>query len=417
MAYSGKKEALTLINIETNESGASAKIVVVGVGGAGNNAVNRMIEERILGVEFVGVNTDAQALQLCKAPNAIQIGEKLTKGLGAGAQPEIGEKAAQENIDELTAAIDGADMVFVTCGMGGGTGTGAAPVIANIARSKGALTVGVVTKPFKFEAKTRMTNALAGIEKLKENVDTLIVIPNDRLLEIVDRRTSIPEALKKADEVLQQAVQGITDLINVPGLINLDFADVQTVMTGKGIAHIGIGTSTGDDKAVEAVKEAISSPLLETTIEGATHVIINVSGDISLLEANEAASYIQELAGENANIIFGAVYDDSIQDTATITVIATGIEDVNVNNAMAGFTSKMTSTRPLGKPSYNFSNGTGNASRNGSGVNSSTSSTNTNTSRPASDIPIPGLKRVEPVVPQTNDKDLSIPTFLRRTKK
>ena len=216
----GKKEALTLINIETNESSASAKIVVVGVGGAGNNAVNRMIEERILGVEFVGVNTDAQALQLCKAPNAIQIGEKLTKGLGAGAQPEIGEKAAQENIDELTAAIEGADMVFVTCGMGGGTGTGAAPVIASIAKSKGALTVGVVTKPFKFEAKTRMTNALSGIEKLKDNVDTLIVIPNDRLLEIVDRRTSIPEALKKADEVLQQAVQGITDLINVPGLIN-----------------------------------------------------------------------------------------------------------------------------------------------------------------------------------------------------
>ncbi len=407
----GKKEALTLINIETNESSASAKIVVVGVGGAGNNAVNRMIEERILGVEFVGVNTDAQALQLCKAPNAIQIGEKLTKGLGAGAQPEIGEKAAQENIDELTAAIEGADMVFVTCGMGGGTGTGAAPVIASIAKSKGALTVGVVTKPFKFEAKTRMTNALSGIEKLKDNVDTLIVIPNDRLLEIVDRRTSIPEALKKADEVLQQAVQGITDLINVPGLINLDFADVQTVMTDKGIAHIGIGSSTGDEKAIEAVKEAISSPLLDTTIDGATHVIINISGDVSLVEANEAASYIQELAGENANIIFGAVYDDTVQDSATITVIATGIEDVDVNNAMAGFSNKMSTTKPLVKPTYNFSNSTSNVTKNTTSINTST------ISRPASDTSIPGLKHAEPVVSTVTEKDLSIPTFLRKNKK
>ena len=214
---------------------------------------------------------------------------KLTKGLGAGAQPEIGEKAAEENVEELTQAIKGADMVFVTCGMGGGTGTGAAPVVAKISKELGILTVGVVTKPFKFEARTRMTNALSGIEKLKDNVDTLIVIPNDKLLEIVDRRTTMPDALKKADEVLQQAVQGITDLINVPGLINLDFADVKTVMINKGVAHIGIGTATGDDKAVEAVKQAVTSPLLETTIEGASHVIINISGDISLIEANEAA--------------------------------------------------------------------------------------------------------------------------------
>ena len=406
----GKKEALTLINIETNESSASAKIVVVGVGGAGNNAVNRMIEERILGVEFVGVNTDAQALQMCKAPNSIQIGEKLTKGLGAGAQPEIGEKAAQENIDELTAAIEGADMVFVTCGMGGGTGTGAAPVIASIAKSKGALTVGVVTKPFKFEAKTRMTNALTGIEKLKDNVDTLIVIPNDRLLEIVDRRTSIPEALKKADEVLQQAVQGITDLINVPGLINLDFADVKTVMTDKGIAHIGIGSSTGDEKAIDAVKEAISSPLLDTTIDGATHVIINISGDVSLVEANEAASYIQELAGENANIIFGAVYDDSVQDSATITVIATGIEDVNVNNAMAGFSNKMPTSKPLMKPTYNFSNGTSNVTK------STTSANYSHLAKTVSDTTIPGLKPAEPVTPTMTEKDLDVPIFLKNRK-
>ena len=230
-----------MLEIKTTEAESSAKIIVIGVGGAGNNAVNRMIDENIGGVEFVGVNTDKQALLLCKAPTLIQIGEKLTKGLGAGAQPEVGAKAAEESMEELSAAIEGADMVFVTCGMGGGTGTGAAPVVAKIAKDQGILTVGVVTKPFKFEAKARMVNALSGVDKLRENVDTLIVIPNDKLLEIVDRRTTFPDALKKADEVLQQAVQGITDLINMPALINLDFADVQTVMKDKGLAHIGIG--------------------------------------------------------------------------------------------------------------------------------------------------------------------------------
>jgi len=315
-----------LLEIRTNEADASAKILVIGVGGAGNNAVNRMIEENIIGVEFVCVNTDKQHLKSCKAPLCVQIGEKLTKGLGAGAKPEIGQKAAEESKEQLTEIIQGADMVFVTCGMGGGTGTGAAPVVAQIAKDMGILTVGIVTKPFKFEAKTRMSNAISGIEKLKEHVDTLIVIPNDKLLEIVDRRTTMPDALRKADEVLQQGVQGITDLINVPGLINLDFADVQTVMKDKGIAHIGIGVGTGDDKCIEAVKQAITSPLLETTIQGATHVIINISGDISLIEANEAATMVQELAGESANIIFGAMYDDTNPDTATITVIATGLE-------------------------------------------------------------------------------------------
>ena len=315
-----------MLEIKINEAENSAKIIVIGVGGAGNNAVNRMVDENIAGVEFIGINTDKQALQFCKAPTAMQIGEKLTKGLGAGAKPDVGQKAAEENSEEIAQAIKGADMVFVTCGMGGGTGTGAAPVIAKIAKDMGILTVGVVTKPFRFEAKTRMSNALAGIENLKASVDTLIVIPNDKLLEIVDRRTTMPDALKKADEVLQQAVQGITDLINVPGLINLDFADVQTVMTDKGIAHIGIGHAKGDDKAVEAVKQAVASPLLETTIEGATHVIINISGDISLIEANEAASYVQELAGDDANIIFGAMYDENAQDEATITVIATGLD-------------------------------------------------------------------------------------------
>ena len=339
-----------MLEIKINESDNAARIIVVGVGGAGNNAVNRMIDENIAGVEFIGVNTDKQALQFCKAPTAMQIGEKLTKGLGAGARPDIGEKAAEESSEEISQALKGADMVFVTCGMGGGTGTGAAPVVAKIAKDMGILTVGVVTKPFRFEAKTRMSNALEGIENLKNSVDTLIVIPNDRLLEIVDRRTTMPDALKKADEVLHQAVQGITDLINVPGLINLDFADVQTVMIDKGIAHIGIGKAKGDDKAIEAVKQAVSSPLLETTIEGASHVIINISGDISLIEANEAASYVQELSGDEANIIFGAMYDENAQDEATITVIATGLDEhganASVSTAMKGFTSFKGKTSP-----------------------------------------------------------------------
>ena len=317
-----------MLEIKTNESEAAARIILVGVGGGGNNAVNRMIDEQIAGVEFIAVNTDKQALQLCKAPTLMQIGEKLTKGLGAGAQPEVGEKAAEESAEEISAALKGADMVFVTCGMGGGTGTGAAPVVARIAKEQGALTVAVVTKPFRFESRTRMANALAGIDKLKENVDTMIVIPNDKLLEVVDRRTTMPEALKKADEVLQQGIQGITDLINVPSLINLDFADIQTVMKDKGIAHIGIGEGRGDDKALEAVKQAVASPLLETTIQGASHVIINISGDITLMDASDAADYVQELAGENANIIFGAMYDDTRSDEATITVIATGLHNV-----------------------------------------------------------------------------------------
>ena len=348
--YKGAKGGNTVLEIMTNEAESSAKIIVVGVGGAGNNAVNRMVEEAIGGVEFIGVNTDKQALTLCKAPTVIQIGEKLTKGLGAGAKPEIGEKAAEESIEEIRQAIQGADMVFVTCGMGGGTGAGAAPVVAGVAKEMGILTVGVVTKPFRFEAKTRMSNALSGIEKLKENVDTLIIIPNDKLLEIVDRRTTMPEALKKADEVLQQAVQGITDLINLPALINLDFADVQTVMIDKGVAHIGIGEGKGDDKAMEAVQQAVSSPLLETTIQGASHVIINVSGDISLMDANDAATYVQDLTGEDTNIIFGALYDDKEADYVRITVIATGLDDETARKASVERNkkaAKTTTVRPV----------------------------------------------------------------------
>ena len=330
-------------------------IKVVGVGGGGGNAVNRMADAGVQHVELVCMNTDRQALQLCKAPQLVQIGEKLTKGLGAGAKPEVGAKAAEESMDELTELIKGADMVFVTCGMGGGTGTGAAPVVAGIAKELGCLTVGVVTKPFRFEARQRMNNAIQGIERLKQNVDTLIVIPNDKLLEIVDRRTSMPEALKKADEVLQQGVQGITDLINVPGLINLDFADISTVMKDKGIAHIGIGEGHGDDKALEAVKQAITSPLLETTIEGATDIIINISGDIGLIEANEAAMYVEELAGESANIIFGAMYDDSNPDSATITVIATGLEEekkVEASPQKPGYAKKPLYQTSVGSNTY-----------------------------------------------------------------
>ena len=310
-----------MLEIKTNDTETACKIIVVGVGGAGNNAVNRMVDVDITGVEFIGVNTDVQALQLCRAPKLLQIGEKLTKGLGAGANPEVGMKAAEESADEIANAIKGADMVFVTCGMGGGTGTGAAPVVAQIAKEMGVLTVGIVTKPFRFEAKQRMANALSGIERLRQSVDTLIVIPNDRLLEIVDRRTTMPEALRKADEVLQQGVQGITDLIN------LDFADVETVMKDKGVAHIGIGYGSGDDKCMEAVKQATTSPLLETNIEGASHVILHIAGAVSLIEVNEAATYVQELAGDEANIIFGAIYDETAPDQCRITVIATGLEE------------------------------------------------------------------------------------------
>ena len=402
-----------MLEIRTTEADTSAKIIVIGVGGAGNNAVNRMIDENIGGVEFIGVNTDKQALQLCKAPTLIQIGEKLTKGLGAGAQPEIGEKAAEESAEELSAAVKGADMVFVTCGMGGGTGTGAAPVVAKIAKEQGILTVGVVTKPFKFEAKKRMINAVSGIEKLKENIDTLIVIPNDKLLEIVDRRTSMPDALKKADEVLQQAVQGITDLINLPALINLDFADVQTVMKDKGMAHIGIGSAKGDEKAIEAVKLAVASPLLETTINGATHVIINISGDISLMDANDAASYVQDLAGEDANIIFGAKFDETMTDEATITVIATGLETAAPKQTAGGIGNRMVyPTQNAARPSAT------------QGLLNRTAATTPVTNRPVNpevkpSTQMPGIGINVPKRPESTVKpvEINIPDFLKNSKR
>lgn len=305
-----------------------AKIKVVGVGGGGNNAVNRMIESNLQGVEFISINTDKQSLFASKAEYKIQIGEKLTRGLGAGANPEVGAQAAEENRDDIYEALQGSDMVFVTAGMGGGTGTGAAPIVAEIAKEMGILTVAVVTKPFSFEGKRRMQNALDGIENLRQKVDTLVTIPNDRLLQIAEKRTTMIEAFKIADSVLLQGVRGISDLIAIPGLINLDFADVKTIMHEQGLAHMGIGTGTGENGIIDAVKMAITSPLLETTVGGATGVLLNVTGaDIGVLEVNEAAELIREIADPEANIIFGAALDGNLDGEVRVTVIATGFEN------------------------------------------------------------------------------------------
>ncbi|MBE9430109.1 cell division protein FtsZ [Staphylococcus warneri] len=306
-----------------------ATLKVIGVGGGGNNAVNRMIDHGMNNVEFIAINTDGQALNLSKAESKIQIGEKLTRGLGAGANPEIGKKAAEESREQIEDAIQGADMVFVTAGMGGGTGTGAAPVVAKIAKEMGALTVGVVTRPFGFEGRKRQTQAAAGVESMKAAVDTLIVIPNDRLLDIVDKSTPMMEAFKEADNVLRQGVQGISDLIAVSGEVNLDFADVKTIMSNQGSALMGIGVSSGENRAVEAAKKAISSPLLETSIVGAQGVLMNITGgeSLSLFEAQEAADIVQDAADEDVNMIFGTVINPELQDEIVVTVIATGFED------------------------------------------------------------------------------------------
>ena len=306
-----------------------ATLKVIGVGGGGNNAVNRMIDHGMNNVEFIAINTDGQSLNLSKAESKIQIGEKLTRGLGAGANPEIGKKAAEESREQIEDAIQGADMVFVTAGMGGGTGTGAAPVVAKIAKEMGALTVGVVTRPFGFEGRKRSTQAAAGVEAMKAAVDTLIVIPNDRLLDIVDKSTPMMEAFKEADNVLRQGVQGISDLIAVSGEVNLDFADVKTIMSNQGSALMGIGVSSGENRAVEAAKKAISSPLLETSIVGAQGVLMNITGgeSLSLFEAQEAADIVQDAADEDVNMIFGTVINPELQDEIVVTVIATGFED------------------------------------------------------------------------------------------
>ncbi|MBQ9437220.1 MAG: cell division protein FtsZ [Lachnospiraceae bacterium] len=354
-----------MLEIKTVDVQPGCKILVAGVGGAGNNAVNRMVAENIVGVDFVGINTDRQALQLCKAPILLPIGEKLTGGLGAGAVPDVGEKAAEESLEEIKDVLTGYDMVFVTCGMGGGTGTGAAPVVAKCAKDMGILTVGVVTKPFSFEAKVRMKNAIGGIERLKSGVDTLIVIPNDKLLEIVERRVSLREGLKKADEVLQQAVQGITDLINLPADINLDFADVRTVMKDKGIAHVGIGEGKGDDKASEAIKQAVQSPLLETDITGATDVIINITGDVSLSDASDAASYVEQLTGDEVNVVWGAREDkENMADVCRVTVIATGIQEKDIPQSQPGFNRAAAPIRGINQMQRPSSLGAGGGLRN-----------------------------------------------------
>ena len=355
----------------------TATIKVIGVGGAGNNAVNRMIDIGIKGVDFIAVNTDRQALQTSKASTKIQIGEKITRGLGAGANPDIGAQSAEESKSEIAEVLRGADMVFVTAGMGGGTGTGAAPIVASTAKEMGILTIGVVTKPFTFEGKKRLSQAERGIESLKGKVDTLVVIPNDKLLQIIDRKTSIIEAFKMADDILRQGVQGISDLIAIPGLVNLDFADVKTIMLDQGMAHMGVGRAGGENRAEDAAKEAIQSPLLETSIEGARGVIINITGgeDLGLHEVNTAAELVQRSVDPEANIIFGTVTDASMADEIQITVIATGFEKGNTPISSIGVENVVSKTWEKK-------------------INSIPASTETNTSQ----------------------NDLDIPSFLRKPK-
>lgn len=331
------------------EGSGIAKIKVIGVGGGGNNAVNRMIEADVQGVDFIAVNTEIQVLEKSNADEKIQIGEKVTKGLGAGAKPEVGEQAAEESRDDLVRSLSGADMVFVTAGMGGGTGTGAAPVVAQCARELGALTVAVVTKPFTIEGKVRMRNAVEGIEKLKDSVDAILVVPNDKLLNVIDKKTSVKDAFKTADDVLRQGIQGISDLITVPGIINLDFADVRTIMSDQGEALMGIGVGTGDNRASDAATMAINSPLLERSIDGAKGIIISITGneDLGLFEINEASQIITEAADPDANIIWGTSVDPNLgDDTVKITVIATGFESKKNRGAVGtnGFRSGMNST-------------------------------------------------------------------------
>ncbi len=366
-----------------------ANIKVVGVGGGGSNAVNRMIDAGLPGVEFIACNTDAQALVISDAKIRIQIGDKLTKGLGAGANCEIGEKAAEEDRDKLAESVEGADMVFITAGMGGGTGTGAAPVLAEIAREQGALTVAIVTKPFAFEGRRRGMVAEHGIKKLKEKVDTLIVIPNDRLLQIADANTSMVEAFRLADDVLRHGVQGITDLITVPGLINLDFADVKTIMQSSGSALMGIGRGTGDDRATTAAQSAISSPLLEATINGATGVLINITGgqDLGILEVNQAAEIISEAADQDAEIIFGTAINPEMKDEVKITVIATGFDRERTSSMPSVAQQRRAPVAALSKDKLG---------------------------QMKAAAPPPGT--TAPAAPEGQDDDLDIPSFLRRRR-
>ena len=385
-----------MLEIKDEKESGACRIIVVGVGGAGNNAVDRMITEGVAGIEFICVNTDKQQLISCKAPTCIQIGEKLTKGLGAGAKPEVGEKAAEESREDIVAAISGADMVFVTCGMGGGTGTGAAPVVADIAREMGILTVGVVTSPFEFEGPKRARNAEGGIAKMSEVVDTLIVVQNEKLLEIMDRRTTQPEAFAKADEVLRQGVQGITDIISENADINLDFADVRTVMKDKGLAHIGIGVGTGEDRCLEAVKIASESPLLDINIRGAIDVIINFYGDIMIHEVSDSIKYVREMIGTDSdvNIIYGSTYDDTNKDQVTVTIIATGLSESGKNNAEPP---KRTAQSRTSAARTGFSSGTRQSSR-----------TSSNTEK---------VSAADRVTGDSGNAEIKIPEFLIKSKK
>ena len=401
--------------MENENKTGMATIKVVGVGGAGNNGVNRMVENGLKSVEFISVNTDRQQLNVSKANKKIQIGEKLTRGLGAGANPEVGKCSAEESKSEIAEALKGADMVFVTAGMGGGTGTGAAPIVAEVSKEMGILTVGVVTKPFPFEGKRRMMQAEAGIEELRQNVDTLIIIPNEKLLQVVEKQTSIMDAFKMSDDVLRQGVQGISDLITITGLVNLDFADVKTIMLDAGVAHIGIGRASGEHRAQEAARQAIHSPLLETSIEGAGGVLLNVTGgkDLCLLEISEAADLVQKSVDADANIIFGAVIDEKLENEIVITVIATGFTknsfqtlelDSIVGDALKNATVSQ-NTQPTSTSFSDLSSLSGlssqSSSMSGLGSSSSTlSSTRTSI----------GSNNEYKIV------DLDIPPFLRRNK-
>ena len=419
--------------MENENQAGMATIKVVGVGGAGNNGVNRMVENGLKSVEFISVNTDRQQLNVSKANKKIQIGEKLTRGLGAGANPEVGKCSAEESKSEIAEVLKGADMVFVTAGMGGGTGTGAAPIVAEVSKEMGILTVGVVTKPFPFEGKRRMMQAEAGIEELRQNVDTLIIIPNEKLLQVVEKQTSVMDAFKMSDDVLRQGVQGISDLITIPGLVNLDFADVKTIMLDAGVAHIGIGRASGEHRAQEAARQAIHSPLLETSIEGAGGVLLNVTGgkDLCLLEISEAADLVQKSVDPDANIIFGAVIDEKLENEIVITVIATGFTksdfsgSVKLDNIVGEALKNATvssSSQSVSQVSSPFGNDIGSVSGLSSlssfGAQSSNSSVGSTTSSASS---LFGGTSTTSSVPTRNNSeykmvDLDIPPFLRRNK-
>ena len=412
-------------------------IKVIGVGGGGNNVVNRMVRTGTKGVEFVAVNTDKQAQNVSSATYKIQIGEKLTHGQGAGSDPEVGRKSAEESRNQIAKALEDTDMVFITAGMGGGTGTGGAPIVAEIAKEMDILTVAVVTKPFGFEGRRRMQQAESGISELKDKVDSLVIIPNERLKHATDQKITFANAFEIADDVLRQAVQSISDLIRDTGFINLDFADVQTVMKDKGMAHIGIGNAKGDEKAIEAVKLAVASPLLETTINGASHVIINISGDISLMDANDAASYVQDLAGEDANIIFGAKYDETMTDEATITVIATGLENPSMKmkpqQQAGGIGGRMVypntnNVRPTGSVGIvSRAAASGNNSfpgvNNSNYVNTGTGVGSRPVNQPQPQAPAPsasnysGIQRPKPVESNVKPVEINIPDFLKNPRR